>query len=187
MTVTAYSPDGYTIEEGIIDTDFKVKINEDLVPINIPGFFFVNDSSQSHPEDGNYLSTTSHEKLKTIVQDYQSLAEINKIPYITLNSEAASLSWGGVYDICHDRDCYKKVNRVRVSTGRHPWTPPHSGHRTGNAIDLSLSVFKNQPSAENLKTPLDIAIIINTLNNPYQSGEDPDTLSADHWHVYLDR
>lgn len=111
-------------------TVFRVKV-PDLVNLDdeIPGFEFVNITS--HPNEGTYAHYDLGAVLYAGVADYYSdivSKGISISPGIyPLRSEAASLSWGGLFDINQN------------------WKPAHCAHRDGRSVDISMSVIKNSP------------------------------------------
>jgi hypothetical protein len=52
---------------------------------------------------------------------------------------------------------------------------------------VNMHVLGTDPNGVKSKNSLRASIIINTLGNPFQSGEDPGTSSASHWHVEFDK
>ena len=99
MSLAATDPLGNPIAIGLSDTDYTVRINEDLVSINdnsIEGFKF-DLTRASHPGNGFYLTQKNHDKLSDIVSLYRTIAmdkDVDNIPetnIITLKSQGASL------------------------------------------------------------------------------------------------
>ncbi|MNL03061.1 hypothetical protein D3C87_1235870 [compost metagenome] len=88
----------------------------------------------------------------------QALSPLVNLPMI--KSQAASLAWGGLYDIKKD------------------WKKPHCGHRDGNTIDLSLSNLTNYE-----KKLLDT--IARKRGFDFYRSESASNPLADHWHATL--
>lgn len=139
---------------------------------------FPNPEGESHFKDGHYLTTDSHEKMSIIVERYSYLLISEEIPFISLRSTAASLRWGGLYDVS------KEWNKSKG----------HASHRMGIHIDLSThKVFGVNPTGSNkiAQTVLQRAIVMGTLghpsNSPFLSDRENPNTSNNHWHVLLNK
>lgn len=209
MSVSGEDTDGNYIVDEIGDTNFTVRINEELesIKFGIEGFAFDDQGTSSdpgsHPGEGFYLTQVNREKLSSIVSLYREIAtdkDVDNIPaknIIELVSQAASLKWGGVYDIYHAKDYIRKDG---TNYGRQPWKKPHSLHRLGNSLDISMNPFNsNKTIGPKSKRSLYLAILINTLGIPMEkedrdkdSSQDPVSFPGDcarptdetckHWH-----
>lgn len=89
----------------------------------------------------------------------RSLSPLYSVPPI--NSEAASLPWGGLYDI----------NRN--------WKTSHCGHRDGKTIDLSLSNQKAYEKRILQRSVRDAGMVFSYVQ------ESPSNTTVNHWHVTL--
>jgi len=86
---------------------------------------------------------------------------------VLLTSEAASLIWGGLYDI--------KFN----------WKPSHCGHRIGNAIDIGMTNFRSSssPHVTKMKKILEDALTGKGIFHFPVKSESP--AGTKHWHTQL--
>lgn len=90
---------------------------------------------------------------------YFDLATGQTLQSVTITYTSESLPSGGLFD-------YNAT-----------WAPPHRTHRQGTEADLYVG---NLPA--NLRTFLRAAVLASGLGTPVP-GEDPNTLTANHWHV----
>lgn len=164
VTFEVRDPSGKMLPE-ISKTTFKVKNQATLMALNIEG---LTANVESH-SNGNYVTASMHAKLAQAISDFRAQVFFKYgIAYETeLETESASLDWGGLFD----------VNRDWIVT-----PDGHCGHRYGNQIDLSMSVFNgyNQDMRLRLRSILDDKIRHAKLYYPIEK-ESP--IRGDHWHV----
>ncbi|MEK6628763.1 MAG: hypothetical protein AABY53_09065, partial [Bdellovibrionota bacterium] len=188
-------PDNKPIEVGSVLVE--TSIANDLTPLNdllvfkalIPG------TSESHPNEGYYGTPLLRSRLSVALADFKSKVEqfnffvrlernptglptndpyINDLALPVVKSEAASLSWGGAYDI----------GKTWSTTGKHCL------HRNGTNLDISMSpfgpadgevLFDNGTYATIYRTYLAEAFIEAKLEFP-EKDERPNDYT-DHWHA----
>lgn len=138
-------------------------------PISVSGLAFDVESHSSGTHGTKAMSGKLGKLIERYIKNAQS-AGISNPPI--LESEAASLPWGGLFDIDFD------------------WLTPHCGHRDGITLDLSLSVFRNS-STEREKT------LANALAKAVKEAgfdftyapESPNPPKGkpkpDHWHIRM--
>jgi hypothetical protein len=117
---------------------------------------------ESHP-DGNRGTTELTTRLKKAVNLFRQTVEEAKItPVPNLESQSASLPFGGLFDFDYSTSV--------------AWTIPHCSHRDGRRIDLSRSRFSGYPAGVrvDLEKFLMKALRVSKL---YFVDE------GDHWHV----
>jgi len=128
--------------------------------VSLTGVAFV-VSNMTHPS-GTFGTVGMQSAVGDMGNEYPTLAAARgDLNPTSLRSEAASLPFGGIFDI--DRT----------------WAPPHCGHRDGNSIDLSLS---STTARERLW--MDIAAHDAGLGF-YYIPESPASSTANHWHATL--
>lgn len=169
LNFIAFGPDNKVIE--VAKSVAQVKIGN-LVSLADVSYLTMRDTghmSEDETEEGGVYSTSD---FRTRLNDalelyYQKClrAGIPESQIVLLTSEAASLLWGGLYDIDHD------------------WNPSHCGHRVGNAIDLGMANFRlsTSPYVNQMKRILKESLISRRrFHFPIQS-ESP--AGSKHWHT----
>jgi hypothetical protein len=161
MKFQTFDPQGRQIV--VPDTVINVKSAANLNKAILTGLNF---SVKSHPGNGDYLTPAFSGRVATMISKFRQLASLKGVPDAALpilESQGASLNWGGLFDT--DKD----------------WHPSHCGHRRGDQMDLSLTplgrVYRQQ-----LKDALEEAAKRAKLEFPYIS-ESPLDPNANHWHV----
>lgn len=118
--------DSHENEITSLPTIFAIRSAQRFEKIEIEGLNFVIKSRKN--QDGYYGTKGFISKLKDMINLYKEYGHLYEVPQNklkNLESEAASLSWGGLFDIDNN------------------WKPSHCGHRNGKAIDLSMTDIKN--------------------------------------------
>jgi hypothetical protein len=82
----------------------------------------------------------------------------------TLESESASLPYGGLFDIDY------------AKSPQWLWSEPHCSHRDGRRIDISLSVFSTFTANEK-------KAVLGALQVALQKSGLKPSVEGDHWHV----
>jgi hypothetical protein len=144
-------------------TIFRIKVQGDFQKIQLSNLKFVNMNSHA---DGYYGLPMTISKLDIMLARYKELAIAYGVPenaIIPIRSEAASLAWGGLYDI-----------------GRN-WNESHCGHRDGKTLDISMSYFLN--SQYDLKLRKALADAARSKGFDFYKNESPEKF-IDHWHMY---
>lgn len=146
-------------------SNFSVRSAERFEKISIDGLVF---KINSRPGDGDYGTPEFILKLKEMINFFHEYKEVLEVPankVVVLESQAGSLSWGGLFDIDNN------------------WKPSHCGHRNGKALDISMSKFIiNTNNEEDLITlSLEWAVEDAMLNTP-MNNEKPDDFE-NHWHI----
>ncbi len=176
-------PDDRTIN--LVGTGFSVQL-KDLTPLNDLLMFkaLAPNNTESHPGDGYYGTPLLRDRLSIALAKYRE--DINNFNEILRNgptneafarelttpviqSEAASLRWGGAYD----------VNKN--------WNAPHCTHRNGKHIDISMSPFDNDLQNVFLRTRYKKILAKAFLEDEkfvFGSGEEPNRYK-DHWHAQI--
>jgi hypothetical protein len=164
LNFDGYGPDGSPITVAPSVANVQVSEFSAIVADKL------NFNIESH-SSGNRGTTEMNNRIQQMTSwyvQYATDANLTSSQIPDLRSEAASVPRGGIFDIDQD------------------WLTPHCGHRNGRQMDLSMSVFNNDPHAAILKDALERAIRKANLNFPYAS-ESPNTgpgnNPADHWHV----
>ena len=187
--------EGYNFEyeasdvSGDIELEFSAQnqdgvsfpVEKSTIHVQIPDLIRLDDienltmQNTGHIEDddtegGSYGTADFHTRLDLAIQDYYQLCRSSGIrddEIISITSEAASLNWGGLYDINFD------------------WRPSHCGHRLGNAIDIAMSNFRQStnPNAVTMRMILEQALRRRAFNFPIRN-EGPSGVR--HWHTQHD-
>jgi hypothetical protein len=145
-------PTAFNIKVQMPGSDSWVSLSNNFVNVIVNGA----DGAPSHPL-GFYGTPDMAAAISLLGNTYvQNLSPLANVPPIL--SQAASLPWGGLYDIDHN------------------WGTPHCGHRDGETIDLSLS---NLTTTE--KSSLQVAARKSGVNFFY-IPESPLNPAANHWH-----
>jgi hypothetical protein len=154
--ITGTGPRGETVSPAFLRLDLRAG---DFKPIDVP---FLTFDVKSHPQ-GTYGTEKLSDKLKIAIMNFRAeVADAGIGPIPVIESESASLPFGGLFDIHYATDS--------------PWTAPHCSHRDGRRIDISLSVFDAfpAPTRQKLALVLEQAMMDAGLS-PVREG--------DHWHV----
>lgn len=152
-----------TIEDMIVSSSTKIVVRSEVEYVNLPDLNFV---INSHPGDGSFGVPLLAKKITELNLLYKTYARDSSIPegsIVALKSEAASLFWGGLFDIDQD------------------WDEPHCGHRDGKTLDLSLSVFYKNFYSKELKTALSRAVTDSGF--VFYGDESPANPEINHWHI----
>lgn len=164
MTFEAKDPEGNDILS-VSRTLFEIRHDQNLTELYIPGLTL---DISSHPGDGYFVTETVKSSLKSVIESFRkNFAEkYPDLPVPNLETEGASLSWGGLFD----------VNKN--------WSAPHCGHRKGTEVDLSMSVFDRFGSEIKKKMKQDLAKELRRrkFQMPYE-GERPGEAYSNHWHI----
>lgn len=116
LTVTGTAPDGSTPEPVnvaiAIATSGFVDLSDTGVTFNIV----------SHPQ-GTYGTVNMHQAVMLAANEYAKTFP----PPLSLNSQAASLIYGGIFD-------------YQYAQGK-AWIPPHCSHRDGRTLDVSFQLL----------------------------------------------
>lgn len=150
----------------------QVKINDLVSLAGVPYLTMLDTGHLTHDEseEGGVFATSKFKKqLHEALDLYYKRCLKENIPeaqIVRLTSEAASLVWGGLYDIDFD------------------WEISHCGHRVGNAIDIGMLNFRlsTSPHKEKMKTILKESLKKNGMGFPVPA-ESPTSLR--HWHTQL--
>jgi hypothetical protein len=152
----------------IEDTIVRVKSVQSFVKLNTIPFF--NIDIGSHPGNGDYVLPEVRNDLQMAINDFRDKV-FNRydglvVPF--LETEGASLEWGGLLDI------------------KRNWHAPHCGHRSGRELDLSMSVFNNYDSSvkKYLQETLQRSLRRRKFRFPVtlESPQGPQGLVS-HWHA----
>lgn len=179
LNISGRDPLGTSINANIIR--FQVK-SSDYIRLDGLNITFDVNGSNSHAE-GVYGTSKMKMKLTNMLEKFEKGAKDKGfLNPPRLESEAASLPWGGIYDTKLD------------------WQNPHCGHRNGKTLDLSLSIFDAYPekSKKTLKTILAAAVISSGFQFPIESEaplkepevpadpkDPPEQEEPDHWHIVM--
>lgn len=121
----------------------------------------------SHPGNGTYMTYAAGNFLVDALINYNNIASTNGVPtgsIVTPNSEAASLQYGGLFDI-----------------GKN-FSNPHCTHRDGKNIDIGMSAFASSPYKTTLLDALEQGFLMSGFDFPV-SYESPDDPTSTHWHA----
>lgn len=162
------SPDGIDIL--VPESTARVGIGGLVRIDDIPNLTMVSTghyASDGRTELGVYVTPRFKQQMRAAIAEYYNRSRKAGIPedqIISLRSEAASLVWGGLYDIMHN------------------WQPSHCGHRIGNALDIGMWDFNNSKSSykDKMRLFLRQALLNNKLSFPVPS-ESPS--GNKHWHT----
>lgn len=186
LKATSIDPQGIYIESNPPMTLFQIKVDDHLDPFEKIQVSNLNVVINSHPGEGGYVTHSTHVKLKELVSTYTLLSATyvsngELIPFIELETQAASMSWGGIFDYKHDP-------KYDILGKSFAWRSPHCTHRDGNSVDFSMSVFENNATfGSDSKKALQESIIVNNLDFPIKFNgpfnETPGDPNADHWHT----
>lgn len=170
VTFEAKDPSDVLLK-GKPETVFQVKHSVNFVKLENMELMFVRDS---HEDNGGFVTPSMRTKLLRAVANFraeviQTYGEQFNVP--TLRTEAASLDWGGLYDINKNWSSLLPLD----DNG-------HCGHRYGNQVDLSMSVFNAYTLEQRIlmRKILDKEIRGATLYYPIDR-ESPTGIK--HWHV----
>ncbi|MEK6627045.1 MAG: hypothetical protein AABY53_00325, partial [Bdellovibrionota bacterium] len=166
----AKGPDSATFE--VPKSRVQVKIDGLVSLAGVPYLTMIDTGhlTQDESEEGGvYTSLNYKTKIQAALGDYFKKCLKAGIPenqIVLLTSEAASLVWGGLYDINFD------------------WFPSHCGHRIGNAIDIGMKNFNLSSSLHvaKMKEILEGSLRKNGMIFPIPS-ESP--TGNKHWHTQL--
>lgn len=162
LTVNGFGPSGerldpvkFTVDVQAQDSNNWVELSSAFIDVIINGA----DPKASHSQ-GFYGSKNMADRLKSFSEALPNyVLAPTSIPRI--RSEAASLKWGGMYDIHKD------------------WNPPHCGHRNGRTLDISLSGLsqgqKNAIASAARRSNFEFTVFKESPANP----------GTNHWHVQL--
>jgi len=160
LTLSGFDPNGRSVDGAGVQ--FQVTRGE-FEALRAPGFQI---SVDSHP-DGDRGTTRMQEKLSDLLRRFNEKAQKIFVSQ-SLISEGASLPRGGLFDY-----------NFQVT----PWEPPHCGHRDGETLDLSYSIFDDYDPALRLYliVSLEKALIAaNFRFNLEDAGQ-----SGKHYHIHL--
>ncbi|MBI3555081.1 MAG: hypothetical protein HY074_02305 [Deltaproteobacteria bacterium] len=134
---------------------FEVRLKDLLTLSDLTMYFNIG----SHSGDGFYATSVFKSSLQNMITKFQTkvLAKTFSSASI-IESQGATLSWGGLFDIKRD------------------WQTPHCGHRDGHALDVSwqsLTTAEQQILSDVVDQSIDLS---------FYGAEAPGT-SANHWHV----
>lgn len=150
----------------------QVKINGliSLTGVNFLTMQFTGHLTQDGTAQGGVYATLLFKKrLQKALNQYYQLCITSGIPeqqIVLLTSEAASLVWGGLYDVAHD------------------YQPSHCGHRKGNALDIGMGALKRSTSTfkNDMLEFLEEALVDNNIAMP-APNERPLDINSSHWHA----
>ena len=170
LNFIAAGPDNKIFE--VAKSVVQVKIDGLVSLAGVPYLTMQNTGhlSEDETEEGGVYGTASFKnKLRDALALYYKECLEAGIPeeqIIRLNSEAASLVWGGLYDINFD------------------WQPSHCGHRVGNSLDIGMANFKSStsPYVIKMREVLEQSLRDMKLRFPIPS-ESPS--GEKHWHTQL--
>lgn len=136
-----------------------------MFPLNQAELYFTDISH--HPDDGFYGNYAFLVSLQIMLSSY-STQVLNDAgtPGRPIQSQAGSLSWGGLFDY----------------PGK--WTTPHCAHRDGSAVDLEfglLSATEQEDLADAVYDSDNLTFYAAESPNPPNSVRSPPS----HWHVML--
>ena len=160
LKIAGTDPDGKSLQ--VSNTNIKVRIPEDTIPLNnIFGFYF--DLANMSHQEGIYGTQDFNDSLNNAIRDFRfqlisrGFSDV-EIPLI--ESEGAGLPLGGVFDY------------------QNTWLPPHCGHRNGKTIDISFDPFNKLQTTNRRKQ-----IIKNTfLDSMNRSKLLRNPENQTHWH-----
>jgi hypothetical protein len=164
LTIMGTDPSGNAISDVPATLIFHVRSasSQNWIPLsneNIDVIINGADPSPSHPF-GYYGTPAMADALEDLGQNFASTLNVSETPP-HIHSQAASLPWGGIYDIQKD------------------WDTPHCGHRDGMTIDLSLSNLtlkeRQKLSAATQRSGLGFFYVPESPSNP----------RTNHWHATL--
>jgi hypothetical protein len=157
--------DNKSIDETIVRVQVKTPGFISMKDLNIR--FDTSEPVNSHTE-GVYGDQRIKSELQLLISSFNKRVQDRlNIQPPKLESEAASLPWGGIYDISRN------------------WLHPHCGHRDGRTLDLSLSIFNNYDEATKLELKDILADVIAKSNFAFTWYLESPTSNADHWHMQL--
>jgi hypothetical protein len=160
LTIDGTGPSGEPLASKKVVFDVKIK---NLFDLRLLGINF--HDITHHPDDGfwgNYFFMIS---LQVLLGEYKAavMSATGHAPQ-ALQSQAGSLSWGGLFD-------YPGL-----------WKKPHSRHRDGSDIDFDFPV--NQ--LERKKLAQTVYDSLNLSFNPAESpNPPPNSKPVTHWHVWI--
>lgn len=162
---------------------FSVREKEDFVSLEDLGIAF---DVKSHLGEGVSGTQSFKTSLQKVIGDYRNYSTMLKIgQQISLKSESASMSEGGLFD-------------YEWSSDDRPWRTPHCSHRDGRTLDFSMSPFdKAADPVDGLLGKIALKNAIEHQNfaftgkwNERPCEIDQETTTnvcsnkADHWHVH---
>jgi hypothetical protein len=166
LTITGTDPNGNQIASNNLPAPITFHVwasgSPNWVPLsNADLSVIVNgaDPSPSHPL-GYYGTSAMADSVDELSQNFVDALSATETPP-RIYSQAASLPWGGIYDIQRD------------------WDTPHCGHRDGMTIDLSLSNLDAGEKKELATAAKDSGLGF------YYVPESPSNPRANHWHATL--
>ncbi len=160
MKIIGTDPYGNAFQ--VPDTNIKVRIPDDTVPLNnISGFYF--DLANMSHQEGIYGTRNFNDRLNKAIGAFRfqlisrgfSDAEIPLI-----ESEGAGLPLGGLFDF------------------ENTWSRPHCSHRNGKMIDISFSTFNNLQTSVTRKSIIKRRFL--EVMNAFELQENFENTT--HWH-----
>lgn len=162
LTLSGFDSNG----KGITGTGIQFQVTRgDFSALRAPGFQI---SVDSHP-DGDRGTDKMQAALEKLINLFTARAA--KIhASLTIQSQGGSLPHGGLFDYDYAHG--------------HVWTTPHCGHRDGETLDLSYSMFDAYGPAEKvyLIAVLEQSIKDAKMTFKYEVG---DGVDGKHWHLHL--
>lgn len=184
----------------------RASIEQDLTPLNDLLAFDIT----SHPGDGYYATPLLRDRLSIALAQYRAeVSKLNKfleqimrgpagepdplldeIGLVEVESEGASLSWGGAFDIRRNWKADSSLWKTVINSDGKPVNlyNGHCLHRNGQHLDISMSPFdkiSNEELKREYKFRLNKAFIESELHFPVEkeSIRSKAKKEPDHWHA----